>query len=312
VEGSTIKYPIEDKLIRMLPTLHGSDALPARPDPKKVLIPCAQFEALLGVWEFFNNFVEFLEIDSFALEDLYFALNLDPATLQLDDAVSAEEVREKGVGLQNQLFCSIIKAFFSELPSEGSKEEATIEQEDLILTKVKTVLPAPDTVWPEILRMIMTCRRFDDLQDALKRDAQVSSLVDRLVGCVPSSFSSAFNFDEKLELLQFLVDAVHDLSNFRAFLNSRIDEKSGFNKQKLEVYAEIKQLENQKQDLIKEHAQSNFFNNSDEVIKEISELQERLQYASRVEGKKIKERIDALQAEKNKVLRERDKIDDQI
>ena len=41
----------------------------------------------------------------------------------------------------------------------------------------------------------------------------------------------------------FLIDEIHDLDTFRAHLNSRIDEKTTLNKQKMDIYAEIKQLE---------------------------------------------------------------------
>lgn len=47
---------------------------------------------------------------------------------------------------------------------------------------------------------------------------------------------------------------MHDLDEFRSFLNSRLEEKSSYNKQKMDIYVEIKQLENQKSELIKEHA----------------------------------------------------------
>ena len=36
---------------------------------------------------------------------------------------------------------------------------------------------------------------------------------------------------------------MHEYDEFRLFLNSRIEEKSGYTKQKMELYAEIKQLE---------------------------------------------------------------------
>lgn len=40
----------------------------------------------------------------------------------------------------------------------------------------------------------------------------------------------------------------------------------------MDIYTEIKQLESQKQDLIKEHAQNNFFNNSEEILNKIEDL----------------------------------------
>jgi len=41
--------------------------------------------------------------------------------------------------------------------------------------------------------------------------------------------------------------------------------------------------------LIKEHAQSNFFNNSEEIMKQIDELRSKLERASRTEAKRIKD-----------------------
>lgn len=71
------------------------------------------------------------------------------------------------------------------------------------------------------------------------------------------------------------------MDEFRQFLNQRVEEKSSYNKQKIEIYAEIKQLEGQRQELIKEHAQNNFFNNSEQIMKEIEELRAKLAVATR-------------------------------
>jgi len=48
------------------------------------------------------------------------------------------------------------------------------------------------------------------------------------------------SYDEKSELLEALIDGIHDLDDFRSFLNQRVEEKSSFNKQKMDIYAEIK------------------------------------------------------------------------
>lgn len=53
-------------------------------------------------------------------------------------------------------------------------------------------------------------------------------------------------------MLEALVDGLHDLEGFKSFLNQRVEERSSFNKQKMELYVEIKNLEAQKVELIKE------------------------------------------------------------
>jgi len=61
VEKNSIKYPIEDSLILKLPELHGL-VYPEKPTPKPIMTSNAEFEQLLYIWEFCNNFDEFLEI----------------------------------------------------------------------------------------------------------------------------------------------------------------------------------------------------------------------------------------------------------
>lgn len=82
----------------------------------------------------------------------------------------------------------------------------------------------------------------------------MTRICDKLAGCRPETYGVALTYEEKVELLCFLIDNVHELDEFRSFLNSRLEEKSSYNKQKMDIYAEIKQLETQKQELIKEHS----------------------------------------------------------
>ncbi len=56
VDKNTIKYPIEDSLIKRYPELHGAEKFPEKPIPKRVLVDGPTFEKLLYIWEFFNNF----------------------------------------------------------------------------------------------------------------------------------------------------------------------------------------------------------------------------------------------------------------
>jgi hypothetical protein len=62
VEKNQIKYPIEDKLIKKMPLLHGADVFPEKPQLKSVLLDGASFERLLYIWEFLNNFGDFMNL----------------------------------------------------------------------------------------------------------------------------------------------------------------------------------------------------------------------------------------------------------
>lgn len=62
VDKHSVKYPIEDSLLRMMPALHGTENLVQKPQGLKVLVPGAHFEKLLYIFEFCNNFAEYLKI----------------------------------------------------------------------------------------------------------------------------------------------------------------------------------------------------------------------------------------------------------
>ena len=53
-----------------MPILHGAENFPEKPELKKILIEGERFERLLYIWEFFNNFSDFLDLSNFKLEEL--------------------------------------------------------------------------------------------------------------------------------------------------------------------------------------------------------------------------------------------------
>ena len=71
----------------------------------------------------------------------------------------------------------------------------------------------------------------------------MQAVIQRLAGIMPSQFVSEFTYHEKLCLLQVLVDGVHDLHSFVNILSQRVEEKTAFNKEKMEIYQAIKTLE---------------------------------------------------------------------
>lgn len=90
VEKSSIKYPIEDNLISKLPELHGATNLTPKPDMLEIQIASDEFERLLHIWEFCNNFADYLETQSFKLEDLRVALTYTAEEPQADDTASMD------------------------------------------------------------------------------------------------------------------------------------------------------------------------------------------------------------------------------
>ena len=57
----------------------------------------------------------------------------------------------------------------------------------------------------------------------------------KLVSMKPREYSKKLNLAEKLGLFTVLINGVHEQTEFRAFLNARVEEKSAYNKQKMDI-----------------------------------------------------------------------------
>jgi hypothetical protein len=67
--------------------------------------------------------------------------------------------------------------------------------------------------------------------------------MERLQGLKPQDYNTEFSYDEKITLLTCLIDGVHDLRAFVSILQQRVEEKTLYNREKIEIYQAIKQLE---------------------------------------------------------------------
>jgi hypothetical protein len=65
MDKNSIKYPIDDKLIKQMPDLHGAHMVKDAPVLNTILMDTVDFENLLYIWEFLINFSDFLDIPKF-------------------------------------------------------------------------------------------------------------------------------------------------------------------------------------------------------------------------------------------------------
>ena len=94
----------------------------------------------------------------------------------------------------------------------------------------------------------------------------------KLSGMKQSDYITKLSYNEKVTLLTVLIDNIHDSNEFRAFLNNRVEAKSVFNKEKMEIYGEIKALEQQQSELVKSHTEADNAAIQEEIEKELEQL----------------------------------------
>lgn len=312
------------------------------PNLRKVVVEAEDFENLLYLWEFFNNFSDFLNLPTFSLTELQAALSFTLSGDQVQTAFECDidssqeitndpfqgytwhqkctinEIKEHGFNLINQLHSALVRALCTDLEILNSNNESGQNTANVKNIHQHTALfggksaHAPDThengmlinsiikmeectlekLWPELIRLLVvhSDERHDIDLEGLKDFSYMSELFRKLGAQTPQSYAQALNYKEKLDILMFLVDSIHDLDSFRQFLNKRLEDKSQLFKQKNDLHAEIKKLEQEKQEYINTYKQDNS-EESERVKKEIDELSEKLLNATRVESRWINQRI---------------------
>jgi len=111
-----------------------------------------------------------------------------------------------------------------------------------------------DQLWPELVRLIFL--HFIKQQPELESD--LKDLCKLLANCKTPSFSADFTYKQKTAILMNLISLTHDLDTFRHHLNERSDEKTGFNKQKQDFLSDIRNLEREKEDIVKKNVENDF------------------------------------------------------
>lgn len=176
MDKHSIKYPIEDNLIKKMPVLHGADLLPAKPQPKAIMCESADFERLVYIWEFLNNFCDFMSLQPFRLEELQLALSFSEKQVQLysqdpaaedqdwEEQINNKTVAKQGFDLVNAIHIAVLDVFVSELKHKDEKLRAADgaakeEEGDTLLDDIRKYVDKPELVWPEMLRLILKSQK---------------------------------------------------------------------------------------------------------------------------------------------------------
>ena len=80
-------------------------------------------------------------------------------------------------------------------------------------------------------------------------EEKMKTILRKLSGLKPCMYLETFNYDERVTLLTVLIDNIHDTNEFRMFLNKRIENKAVFNKEKMDYYMQIRELESKQAEM---------------------------------------------------------------
>jgi hypothetical protein len=162
------------------------------------------------------------------------------------------EIKMNGFNLVNQLHCSVIRILCKDLEIHnnnndpgaagtnirnlqtnnalfGSAKVPDNQQNAMLIHAILRMEECQiETFWPELIRLLVvhSDERHDIDLESISDFKQMSDLLRKLGGLTPQSYTWSLTLPEKVEILMFLVDCIHDLDSFRQFLNKRLEDKS--------------------------------------------------------------------------------------
>jgi hypothetical protein len=81
-----------------------------------------------------------------------------------------------------------------------------------------------ELLWPEMIRLLIV--HADEHHEIDLEEGYTAELIRRLGALTPQAYTWSFTYKEKVDLLMFFVDTIHDLDSFRSYLAKRLDDKS--------------------------------------------------------------------------------------
>ena len=83
----------------------------------------------------------------------------------------------------------------------------------------------------------------------------MAEISKKLAGIKPANFTAQLSYQQKVTLLTVLIDCIHETNEFRLFLNKRVEDKSTYNKEKMDIYQSIRDLETKQAEFIKQYTE---------------------------------------------------------
>jgi len=114
-----------------------------------------------------------------------------------------------------------------------------------------------DQIWTEMIRILIV--HADERQgiDSEGIEPYIADLLSKTGALSPKDYTWNLTYKEKVDLLMYLIDMIHDLDSFRQFLNKRLEDKSSLFKQKNDLHSEIKKIEQERLEVVQANSKQN-------------------------------------------------------
>lgn len=293
VKKLNIKYPIEDEELYNNPEMYNLNKdFFNKPKGSPCSVPNEYFSKIIKISDFVNTFKQKLEISEFRPEDLYNALSY---------------YNEEEIQFVNEIHMSFIQVILEKLKETDNEKLFEDMENDLILIKLALDNNSKREIlrrtWPELLRLIINSDYFkmmvtDDLKD----------LSSRLKLVNPNNYN-LLSLDEKLMLLDYLLNTVIDSEQIKKTIEEDIKQRIELTREKNDIEYELRQNETRKREIERQEKFTLPRQKIENIAKRLQTLVEDNPLLSRVELTKLRRELEQEREKYKSIIKEAEEID---
>lgn len=228
------------------------------------------FGKIINIYDLLNTFSYKIYLNKFTLEEFYSALKI------------SEKYDEKEIILLSSIHISIVFLFINELYQFKIPDIFSHADYDLLLVKIiidsyyisndyNELFLFLKYAWPELIRIIFSSRFFNK-NFYLYKEIDKNILNKLLIIKNISSYNTIFNLDEKIYILERLINICYDRPFIKTFLKENQEKKLNLKKKQREYEEELKTIEINKKEIDKKNSKIN----PEKKLKELKLIIEKL------------------------------------
>jgi hypothetical protein len=294
---NSIKFPIEDSEIYKNPKLYGlSPEYLKKPEGSLCFIPDSVIAKILKIWDFLVSFKSKLNLSSdFSPEQLYTVLKF---------------YSEAEIYLITEIFSSLLFLMGEHLNSFDLSDLLNNDDNDLALMKVivnDSSMPKKfiyRKCWTEILRIFIVSFQFQEYSND-----DIKGVAEKLKTCDSAKFNLMFTCEEKVAVLDFLINSIMDSDVLREQIKQDMEKRTELIKEKSGLQMELKNIESRKKEIERQEKFTQPRQKVEILTKKLQTLNEDNQRLTRNELHKMRKNLENQREEFRSVIKEAEDID---
>jgi archaellum component FlaC len=291
------KYPIDDCELYRYPDIYGINEYNInKPNGSELtIIPQHRFATLIQIFDFIQTFSHKLGIARFSLYELYSELTL------------SETQCERSYCLLYTIYISLIQLILTHVSSIDSNDLLMNNDNALHRLRKKTdkmndteFAEYIELSWLELMYIVLSSETFSSAN--LTSNTVISRLNNETLTL--TQFNSDFTYDDKISLLQSLMNMCYDTEIIRELIRSEHEKRDEIKKSKKDLDEEMKVIDARKRVLERQEKFTQPYLKVELLTNKLNTLNQDNQHLTRLQLSKLRKEVEHEREQFKSVIKE--------